>query len=232
MNIVFKSIKTIKVGLAVLATCLTAGVGSAETVTYYETLADGPDNLTSMPPSAYMKPTFYGYASDFVGTTTTGTAANISQTANGWGVDDGAGSGALGSNFGLVAGNEALVLEFTRDVSISYFKLRNYSTVNQFFDLYVDGVKIVTHIRSNPGNISGAKVAFNYTSSPLTGSVFSFVSRTANPATGIKDVGFYLTEFYVTAEVPLPATAPILGGGLIVAGILLRSRRRMRREAA
>ncbi|MFT6103638.1 MAG: hypothetical protein ACJA1E_000050 [Paracoccaceae bacterium] len=229
----FKSIKSFQVGLAVLATCLTAGVGIADTVTYYDTLGEGPDNLTSVPPSDYMKPTFYGYAADFVGTTTTGTAANITQTANGWGVDDGAVVGAAaGSNLGLVAGNEALVLEFTREVSINYFTLRSYSTVNQFFDLYVDGVRVVTNRRSNPGSVSGGSVAFNYLPTPFTGSVFSFVSKTANPATGIMNTGFYLSTFNVIAEVPLPATAPILAGGLVVAGILLRSRRRTRREAA
>jgi hypothetical protein len=46
----FKSIKSFQVGLAVLATCLTAGVGIADTVTYYDTLGEGPDNLTSVPP--------------------------------------------------------------------------------------------------------------------------------------------------------------------------------------
>lgn len=223
---------------------MAATVASAVTVVNLDLdFESGPAGTFQVQADGYLAPNVSAFYTDYDATTNTGTQSEVNRSVDGWGVASNNVAGSPGKiEGGRVAGGEALVLQFAQEVTLSSLSLfvqdpglNGPAVVLQQFALFIDGAPHAPDpfgtgaMAINPPTVMGnGQLVFGtgefISSFPedVTGAVFAIIALNQ----GAGPQGFRLSNFSGSAVVPLPGTAPILGGGLLVGGMILRSRKK------
>lgn len=206
-------------------------------------LGSGPAGTHQVQVDGYLAPNVSAFYTDYDATTNFGTQSEVNRSLDGWGVASNNVPGSPGKiEGGRVAGGEALVLQFAQEVTLSSLSLfvqdpgaNGPAVVLQQYALFIDGAPLAPDpfgtgaLAINPPTIMGnGQLVFGtgefISSFPedVSGTVFAIIALSQ----GAGPQGLRLSNFSGSAVVPLPGTAPILGGGLLVGGMILRSRKK------